>query len=330
VHIELPHAASQKRKAATLPVVAAQEPNHMSNVYELRSKNASFDLDSLRNLSGGAGIVDVPCPACGPSRRTPSNRVRPVLRIWDDGDFISYNCARCGEAGWVKDNNAGRSEPRRRVEPAKPAEPASDKSDIARLLWERSKPAKGSLVEDYLRSRGCWIDSPSIRFLPARGEHFAAAISRFGIGGQVAGVHLTRFHSDRIGNAGKIMLGKSMGEPIVVYDNPERLELAITEGIEDALSMATATGWSAWAAGSAARVASVVPLARSFDEVFVVVDNDNAGHQALERAKKVRPDIRPLSFGDLDANDTIQQHGADAILKAIDDSFVAASMREAA
>ncbi len=58
---------------------------------------ASIPFDQLRELNtGAAGIADVRCPLCGPSRKQPINRSRKVLRIWDDGDFISYTCARCG------------------------------------------------------------------------------------------------------------------------------------------------------------------------------------------------------------------------------------------
>jgi hypothetical protein len=284
-----------------------------------------FRFGALRDLSRGKPVVDVACPLCGPTRKSPSNRTRKVLRVWDDGgDFITFKCSRCEESGYAKPEG-GRASAPRRVEPAsqvRPAEPVEDKSAKARFLWERSEPAKGSIVEAYLRSRGCWIDTPSIRFLPARGEHFHAAISRFGIGGKTNGVHLTRLSSDGTGKAGtdkdKVMLGPSVGEPVVVWDNPERLDLFITEGIEDAASIAVATGLTCWAAGSAGRIPTVLPHARSFEAVFVAADGDFAGRRALQLAREKRPDIITLDFGDHDANATLQKHGADAILSAID------------
>jgi Toprim domain-containing protein len=282
-------------------------------------------FNNLRCLSGGKPLVDAACPLCGPSRKSPSNRTRKVLRIWDNGgDFITFKCSRCGESGYAKADNTGRATSCR-VEPAKIKPVLPDKSDTARFLWERSEPAKQSPVETYFRSRGCWIDTPSIRFLPARGEHFHAAISRFGIGGKTNGVHLTRLRSDGTGKAGtdkdKIMLGPSVGEPIVVWDNPERLDLFITEGIEDAASIAVATGLTCWAAGSAGRIPTILPHARSFETVFVAADGDFAGRRALQLAREKRPDIITLDFGDNDANATLDKNGAEAILSAIDRAF---------
>ena len=63
------------------------------------------------------------------------------------------------------------------------------------------------------------------------------------------------------------MLGPSQGEPIIVHDNPERLDLFISEGIGDAASIAVATGSTCWAAGSAGRIAALMPLTRGFDNL---------------------------------------------------------------
>ena len=47
------------------------------------------------------------------------------------------------------------------------------------------------------------------------------------------------------------MIGRSTGAPIVLAPLTDALGLAITEGIEDALSVHEATGLGVWAAGSA-------------------------------------------------------------------------------
>jgi hypothetical protein len=56
----------------------------------------------------------------------------------------------------------------------------------------------------------------------------AIMITRFGGVGPVTGIHLTRLRADGTGKADvekpKIMLGPSQGEPIIVHDNPERLD----------------------------------------------------------------------------------------------------------
>ena len=50
----------------------------------------AISFDELRHLVGGRGQVDAACPRCGPGRKSPHNRTRKVLRIWDDGgDFIT-------------------------------------------------------------------------------------------------------------------------------------------------------------------------------------------------------------------------------------------------
>ena len=107
----------------------------------------------------------------------------------------------------------------------------------------------------------------------------------------------------------------------VVHDNPERLDLFICEGIEDAASIAVATGLTCWAAGSAGRIPTVLPHARSFDAVFVAADGDFAGRRALQLAREKRPDIITLDFGENDANATLEKNGAEAILSAIDRAF---------
>jgi hypothetical protein len=298
-------------------------------------------FEQLHDLCGGrVGRCDVSCMFCGPSRKTPSNRSRRVLRIWNDGDgFITFHCERCGESGYSREEGTGRRPaPRPRREPVKNQEPEKDKSEIARFLWDRSLPAPGTIVETYLRSRSCWVESSSIRFLPARDDYEPAMISRFGIDGTVTGIHLTRLKPDGSGKAGtdkdKIMLGASIGQPIVVLDNPDHGDLVVTEGIEDALSFATSTGWAAWAAGSAGRISKTVSASTGFDHVFVAVDDDFAGRRALALAKEAEPDVIPIIFTDHDANAIKINHGPDKILSVIDAAWSASrsapSLRKAA
>jgi len=284
-----------------------------------------ISLSELHELTAGVtGVVDVACPLCGPACRSPANRKRKVLRIWDDGEFVTYKCARCDTAGWAKEQGAQRSVPRPRsvVE----AKDDSDRRELAQFLWSRSGESTGSLAETYLRSRRCLVPSPALRFLPARGEHPPAMIARFG-SGPITGIHLTKLAADGTGKAGtdkdKIMIGPSTGQPIVVADHPEHDALLVAEGIEDAASLAIATGWSAWAAGSAGRIASVVAAAGHFERVFVAVDADRAGRMALERCRTVRSDVIPLRFdrtlpGAPDANRALIAYGPDALLASIE------------
>ena len=87
--------------------------------------------------------------------------------------------------------------------------------------------------------------------LPARGEYPPSMIAAFGLTDEpepgllrietpnIRGVHLTRLQPDGMGHAGKIMPGRGHTLPIVLAPVNDGLGLAITEGIEDALSRCT-------------------------------------------------------------------------------------------
>ena len=293
----------------------------------------TITIEALRDLTGGkTGIIDVACPFCGPSRKAAVNRIRKVMRVWDEGDdFVTFHCERCGASGYANEK-AGRAGAQK-VRHARPA-PASaaaekpdDKTDLARNLWSWSIPANGSLAETYLRSRQCWVESESIRFLPRRARHSPTMIARFGAGASLTGVHLTRLADDGRGKAGtekdKIMIGPSKGQPIIVHRNEDRGELIIAEGIEDAASWAVATGWNTWAAGSAGRIAAVLDRASEFSSVYISLDFDDAGLNALENAKLVRPDLividcaKMVGPGEDDANRIMIKYGAATLLDLI-------------
>ncbi|HWX57219.1 toprim domain-containing protein [Bradyrhizobium sp.] len=292
----------------------------------------SFDQLKALNCDHRA-VADAPCPSCGPECRSEANRRRKVLRIWDDGDFITYKCARCDISGWARaDSGSARPAAPR---PTPSPEPERDKAQLARFLWSQSVPLPGTLAETYLHSRKCFIASPNLRFLPGRNGHAPAMIARFGAE-DLTGVHLTKLRADGAGKAGtendKIIIGPSLGQPIILQDNLEREELAIAEGIEDAASLASVTGWSAWAAGTANRIPPVLAGAGTFPKVYCAVDLDfgkkervRAGPKALNKSRAIRADIIPLKiekvlgFKDkLDANRALIQYGPEVLLAAIE------------
>jgi len=299
--------------------------------------DGAFDFEQLLQMTGGKrGKMDVPCPLCGPACKSGANRMRKVLRVWVEDDFITFRCARCEEKGWANDGNKSSSSRRERPrQEHAPAEPEKDMAAVAAALWHRSAPLTGSLAETYLKARSCAVPCANLRFLSARGEHHPAMIARFA-DGAVTGVHLTRLKSDGTAKAGtdkdKIMLGKSVGQPIIVSDNPDRGELLIAEGIEDAASLALVTGWSAWAAGSAGRIPQVVAAASSYERIYLAFDYDpgtmqrkGAATLALEQAASLRPDLVPLGFAKalglkerMDANKALLTYGADAVLAVIE------------
>jgi len=268
------------------------------------SQSTAFDLTTLDRLTAGQlGAHDVPCPLCGPYKSRQGQR-RQVLRIWRlEPGFAGYHCARCGESGYVRDRDAPAPDPVKLA--AARAEAAmreraheADRLAKARWLWSRRKPIAGMIAERYLReTRGIHCPLPAtLGFLPAHGEYPPAMIAAFGLAHEtepgalaiandaVRGVHITRLlhdGSDRErGDLAKIMIGHSTGSPLVLAPPSDMAGLAITEGIEDALTMHEVTGLGAWAAGSASRLSALADAIPDYiDCVTVVVDDDPDGHR---------------------------------------------------
>jgi hypothetical protein len=220
------------------------------------SKMSNIDFETLFSLSKGAPQIDVPCPLCGHACKAAHNRVRPVLRIWNQDDgFATYKCQRCGESGYAHKGRAGTYKSAYEqaigiaatfkspsVVPFKQPEPDADKLTMLRRLWRRSIPARGTIVETYLRNRKCWVDTETVRFLPPRGEHFPAMLVPFGIpsepepgilditSAEVHGVQLTKLKSDGSGKADvetkKLTLGQCVGYPIVLAPPRTYLKIA--------------------------------------------------------------------------------------------------------
>jgi hypothetical protein len=268
---------------------------------------SAIDFATIDRLAPDRGAIDVPCPICGPERRSPINRRRKVLRVWRlEPGFATFHCARCGEGGYVRDDyskpqiDRAAFERRLAAARAEAAErerlSATERLSKALWLWKSRKPIAGTIAERYLReARGYRGELPTtLGFLPARGEHGPAMIAAFGMAYEpepgvleivdiaVRGVHITRLAADGSGKAGterdKIMLGTSIGYPIVLAPPNDLLGLAIAEGIEDALSLHQATGLGAWAAGSASRLPALADAVPDYIEaVTIAADADDAG-----------------------------------------------------
>ncbi len=260
----------------------------------------ALTLPEIDQLTGGRpGIHDVPCPYCGPRRRSPANRVREVLRVWrNEATGATYSCIRCGMSGGAAGDRAGSASFRMPVGAARPDGDAEKQRYKARGLWGQRVPIGGTPAEVYLREvRGCKGPlQPTLGYLPAQGEFPPTLIAALGLPEepepgrlsiateQVMAVHLTRLQADGRGKAGtdtdKIIIGRGAAVPIVVAPPNDLGGLAVTEGIEDALSVAEATGLGAWAAGSWTRMAALgalVPLAVEY--VTVMVDDDPGGRR---------------------------------------------------
>jgi putative DNA primase/helicase len=180
--------------------------------------------------------------------------------------------------------------------------------DKARWLWSHRKPISDTIAERYLREARtitCPLP-PTLGFLPPRKlEHHPAMIAAFALADEcepgsfaapreVQAVHLTLLRADGSGKADvepdKLIVGSPGKLPIVIAPMNDLLGLAVTEGIEDALSVHQATGLGVWAAGSAGRMptlAGTVPNYADCVTIFADSDTTGTGNAALlaERLK---------------------------------------------
>jgi hypothetical protein len=98
----------------------------------------------------------------------------------------------------------------------------------------------------------------------------------------VEAVHLTKLRPDGSGKADveypKIVLGPAGGRRIVLAPPSDLQGLAITEGIEDALTVHQATGLGAWAAYSAGNMSKLGGMVPGYIEaVTIFAHRDKAG-----------------------------------------------------
>lgn len=262
--------------------------------------------------SSASEILDVPCPACGPDRRSAANRIRPVLRIWTRADGTqAFNCIRCGAKGSLN------AEMQLTGASQSSSTDMAQRTRLARRLWTSSTALPQTPGETYLRhARG--YHGPlrlTLRYLPARDNHPHALIAAFGLVSEIAcgelaspeappAIHLTRLAPNALDRLDKIMIGPVSGHPIVLAPVNDGLGLVIAEGIEDALSLHEATGLGAWAAGSAAHLAKLGSAVPAFVAcVTLAEDADDAGRRACNRLAddliKRNFEVKILSFADM-------------------------------
>ncbi len=191
-------------------------------------------------------------------------------------------------------------------------------------LWRESLPAKGSLVEVYLRARGIEILPLSLRFLPRHlhkpsGSYFPVLLAgATDWTGKIHALHRTFLSPDGKDKApvtpAKMTLGPVGGLSCHLADAGE--ELAVSEGLETGLSVMQATGIPTWAALSAGGIRNLIfpplPLASS---VTICADNDPVGLRSAqdaallwrEQGRKVRVALPPEGK---DFNDVLREAAA--------------------
>jgi Toprim domain len=190
--------------------------------------------------------------------------------------------------------------------PIKSATVAPDNGAKAAWLWGG---VRKPITEDcpawlYLRRARRYAGSipPTLGYLPANGKQAPAMIAAFGFCQEpepglidppvnVAGVHITRLTPDgRKSPEGKpkIMLGECAGKPIVLAPANDGLGLAITEGIEDGLSVFEETGLGVWAAGSAGNMPKIATALPPYVEcVTIFAHRDEPGMRGAKEAARL-------------------------------------------
>ena len=235
-----------------------------------------------------------------------------------------------------------RAEPRRTPKPVRPPVPAGS-PQAAQRLFAMSQPIAGTLVETYLCNRGVKAvhDAGALRFhprcyyrrddssptepLPAM---IAAVTDRSGVITGALRTWLDRSGCDKAPiETPRRAMGRLLGNA-VRFEPPHRLDdhdghdvMVAGEGVETVLSLRCAAPTLPMAAAlSAAHLAALI-LRPTVRRLYVVRDNDVAGHRAtmglIERAKAAGVEAIALSPTLKDFNDDLRAFGLSALRAAL-------------
>jgi hypothetical protein len=174
--------------------------------------------------------------------------------------------------------------------------------ETARWLWSQRRPITGTPAEVYLREvRGitCALP-PTLAYLPPTAKYRPSLIACFGLCDelepgvlvpppQVEAVQLTILAPDGRGKADvaipKMFVGSPGALPLVLASSNDLLGLAITEGIEDGLTVHCATGLGVWAAGGAGRMPALAEIVPDYIEAVTIYAHADQGQdRAIELA----------------------------------------------
>ena len=162
-------------------------------------------------------------------------------------------------------------------------------------IWSDTFHAKDSVVETYLKNRGLLLEHipryirfhPNLYHAPTK-QYFPAMIAAVTVwsSDQVQAIHRTYLKADGSNKSyitpNKMMLGRVSGGAATF--GCVSSQLIIAEGIETALSVYTATGFSTWASLSASGMVSVqVPPTNITQEIIIAADADATGIAAANK-----------------------------------------------
>lgn len=248
---------------------------------------ASVSFESLIDLGGGRfGKSDVACPWCGPSRHHADNRKRRVLRIWLTDDWATYNCARCGEKGWVRKNGGAGPRPTPpKPRPTKEADAddhreAERRQATAMRVWEDTIEPKGTFGAYYFaHHRKLAIGDLGLDHVLRWHERISAVVALMTdpATGNPTGVQRTFINPDGTKRERK-MLGRQ-GIIRLSRDEDVTMDLGIAEGIETGLRILLSAWAPIWCCASAGMMAKF-PVLAGIESLTIFADDDETGVKA--------------------------------------------------
>lgn len=150
-------------------------------------------------------------------------------------------------------------------------------------IWDKTRPLRNTLAEDYLRSRGCYVpDVHDLRFDPncyyAADDYRPAMVGLFRdiITGEPTGIHRTWINPDST-KFDRKMLGIHKGSAIkLIPEYDVTYGLAIGEGVESTLSGIVLGYRPAWVMGSGVNL-SAFPAVSGIETITAFLENDENG-----------------------------------------------------
>lgn len=201
-----------------------------------------------------------------------------------------------------KPGSSPRIAPQRERKPVE--ETPADNACKASWLWSiRELITEDCPVGLYLRGPRRYSGQfpPTLGYLPPNGKHPPAMIAAFGFCNEpepgvidpppnVTGIHITRLTPGGCKapiEPVKIMLGPSMGLPIVLAPANDLLAIDITEGIETGLSVLEMRGAGVWAAGAAGRMPAVARNLPGYVECLHIFAERDGGFSYAQEAARI-------------------------------------------
>jgi hypothetical protein len=261
-----------------------------------------------------------PCPLCGGTDRFGVNLSKQVWHCRGcgvGGDVIALvrhlDGVRFAEAVALLNNS-----PQQPIIHSAHRDDDRQRTDIARSIWARRQPiTRSTPVWGYLKGRGLDPSKlpPTLGYLPPSAKYpDHCMVAAFGLAVEtepgvlavppdiVQAVHLTRLtgSGEKIGEKAKIMVGSPKAAPIILAPVNDLLGLAVTEGIEDGLSVHQATGLGVWVAGSAPHMPALAGRIPDYVECCTIYMHDDDGRRyALQLAEALSArDIEVLIEGE--------------------------------